>query len=71
MAMSRSLEEFGELRELLQARSGLATARSDTLRGVTEYQNARAELLRRKGLLLQHHHVGIARPTTPRLAPGD
>lgn len=63
-------KEFGELRELLQARSGLATAQGETLRGVTEYQNARAELLRRKGLLLQHHHVGIARPT-PRLAPGD
>jgi outer membrane protein TolC len=62
-------KEFGELRELIQARAGVTTARRDTSQALTQYQIARADLLRRKGMLLQHHRVCVDRP--PRKTPGD
>lgn len=63
-------KEFGELKELLRAQTGLSTARRDTLTAVTEHQQARAEHLRRKGVLLKHHSICIeGRDHRP--VPGD
>lgn len=63
-------KEFGELRELLLARSGFAAAQRDNLHAAVEYQVAQAEHRRRKGVLLQHHRVCIERAVPP-VAPGD
>jgi hypothetical protein len=62
-------KEFGELRELLQARSGAAAARRDTQEALSQYQVARAELMRQKGTLLKFRCVRIVRKT-PRVTPG-